>query len=269
MILQAIEAWKASLRKSSGTEPDRYIDEFLADTNFVAAVKSWAPNLLEEVNGLGEGAGVDSKVIFAYQCTDEDYWYRAFEKRFGAESLHDRSHCSVIGCFDTNGAPPLLGQNMDIPNFYDGFQILMHIKDRSSSVESYVFTVAGLLELCGLNNQPIGICCNTLPDLNHARDGLPVTFIVRRILESSTLDEAKNFIEKIKHASGQSYMVADAHKVVDFECSGNKVCQFTPHEGAHRLYHTNHALLNDDKRASDIRINQMETSSHQSKIRLS
>jgi hypothetical protein len=101
-----------------------------------------------------------------------------------------------------------------------------------------------------MNNTPLGICVNTILDLNHAKDGLPVTFIVRRVLESSTLDEAAGFIQKIKHASGQNYMIADALRVVDFECSGGKVCQFEPYKGARRLCHTNHALVNDNKNPS-------------------
>ncbi|MGD0175897.1 MAG: C45 family peptidase [Candidatus Bathyarchaeia archaeon] len=268
MILQAIEAWKANLRKAVGTDPDHYIERFLAEADLVAAVRTWTPHLLDEVNGIGEGAGVDFNSIFAYQCPDEEWWYRIFERGLGLESLI-HSHCSVLGCFKEDGAPTLLSQNMDLPNLYDGYQVLLHIKDWKSSVESYVFAVAGIMGLCGLNSQPIGICVNTVLDLNHVKGGLPVAFIVRRLLECSTLDEAMNFIMKIKHASGQNYMIADAERVVDFECSGNKVCEFEPYKGAHRLYHTNHALANDDQRASAAQVVEEKEPLTRSKARFS
>jgi predicted choloylglycine hydrolase len=261
IILQAIETWKANLRKAVGTEPDTYLDHFLSENNLVAAAKTWAPHLLDEVNGMGEGTGLDFNTIFAYQCSDEEWWYRIFVKGFGLESVY--SHCSALGCFKEGQAPTLLSQNMDMPKSYDGRQVLLHIKYPKSSLQSYVFTVAGLLGLCGLNNQPLGICANTLLDLNHNTRGLPVAFIIRRVLECSSLDEAMNFMMKIKHASGQNYMIADAERVVDFECSGNKVRQFESHNGARRLYHTNHSLVNDDKRALTAEIiDQKESTSH-------
>ncbi len=97
-----------------------------------------------------------------------------------------------------------------------------------------------------MNNQPLGICCNTLLELNYSPKGLPVAFIVRSVLEQPTLEKAIRFIQRIKHASGQNYIIANSEKIVDFECSANKVCQYTPYKGARRDYHTNHTITNSD-----------------------
>ncbi|HVA88328.1 MAG TPA: C45 family peptidase, partial [Chloroflexota bacterium] len=150
-------------------------------------------------------------------------------------------HCSMVGLFG-KGAPPILGQNMDLPKYYDGTQTLLHIRDHDH--ESLIFTAAGLLGTTGLNSRSIGICCNTLTRLAHAYHGLPVGFIVRRVLESSTLEEAASFVREVAHASGQNYAIGDATRIVDFECSAHKVAPYSC--GPTHVYHTNHPLVNDD-----------------------
>jgi len=240
MILKAIEVWKDNLQKFTGMNPGKYIERFMEETSLVAAAEKWTPHLLEEMKGIADGTEVDFNTIFAWQCADEEWWYR---KPFEKPRVE---RCSALGCFKEGNDPTLIAQNMDTPNFYDCFQILLRIKHQASSLESFVFTVAGVIGLNGMNNRPLSICCNTLLDLNHSADGLPVAFIVRSVLEQPTLEKAVEFIQKIKHASGQNYMMGDAEKIVDFECSANKVCQYVPYEGSHRIYHTNHALVNDD-----------------------
>lgn len=247
MILKGIELWKHNLQKFTGVNTDKYIDQFVKETNLLAAVKKWTLHLLEEVSGIGEGAGVDFNTIFSWQCLDEEWWYRVFEKKQGIDAL-GLGNCSALGCFEKGDGPPLLAQNLDLPNYYDGLQVLLHIKHSDLFLESFVFTTAGIIGWNGLNNQSLGLCVNTLLDLNCSPDGLPVAFVVRGILEQLTLKDVIEFVHKIKHASGQNYIIGDTEKIVDFECSANKVCTYIPYEGARRIYHTNHAIVNDDKR---------------------
>jgi predicted choloylglycine hydrolase len=240
-ILEVIDVWKDNLQKFTEINPNKYVDKFVEETGLITAAKKWSPHLLEEVKGIAEGAQVDFNTIFALQCADEEWWYRKPFEKFAIE------RCSALGCFKQGDTPALLAQNLDSPNYEDGFQILLHIKHEGSCLESFVFTIAGVIGVNGMNNHPLGICCNTLLDLNHATDGLPVAFIVRAILEQTSLDKAIKFLHEIKHASGQNYIIGDSEKVVDFECSANKVRRFVPYEGASRVYHTNHTLINDDK----------------------
>ena len=243
LINKGIETWKSHLQNVTGTNPDKYIDQFMKETKLVAAAEKWAPHLLEEVRGIGEEAGVDFNTIFVWQCADEEWWYRPYP-----HVKQEPSGCSSLGCSKAGNNPAVAAQNMDTPNYYDGYQVLLHIK-HNESFESLVFTIAGVIGLNGMNNAPLGICCNTLLDLNHAADGLPVAFVVRSVLEEPNVDKAAGFIQKIKHASGQNYIIGDAEKAVDFECSANKVCQYAPCGGVSRVYHTNHALINADKTA--------------------
>ncbi len=179
------------------------------------------------------------------QLGDEHYWYLR-NREFGIPVSATRG-CSALGVSKEGDRFPLLAQNMDIEDMYDGTQTLLHVKHPQSTLESFVFTYAGYLALTGMNNRPLGICCNTLLQLDYATDGLPVTFIVRGVLEKSSLREAKEFIYGIKHASGQNYTIGDGQGVAAFEGSGHKVSPFMPFEGSTRVYHTNHPLANDDQ----------------------
>ena len=130
---------------------------------------------------------------------------------------------------------------------FKDFNIILHIYDYNSSLETYVYTISGLIALTGLNNRAIGVCTNGLSlVLNYSIEGLPVTLIVRKILAQETFDDAVDFIQNVNHASGQNYLIGGPEKILCMECSGNKAVQFIPHENADKIYHTNHALVNDD-----------------------
>ena len=102
------------------------------------------------------------------------------------------------------------------------------------------------LVLNGLNASGVGVTCNTLPQLSFATDGLPVAFIVRKILQQNTIGEAEVFLRNIKHASGQNYILSAANDIRCFECSGNTVIRYQPEEYHGRVFHSNHPLVNKD-----------------------
>jgi hypothetical protein len=177
--------------------------------------------------------------------SDEEPWIR-LEVKFGSLWGLPES-CSALGIAGHDKRPPVLAQNMDTPHYYDGYQVLLHVKPADSDVEALVFTIAGKISLAGVNNRGVGICCNSLLQLDFARDGLPEDFVVRGFLARPTLADGLDFMRRVKHASGQNYVLGDPSGVVDLEVSANRVCEFVPYPGADRVYHTNHPLVNDDQ----------------------
>jgi hypothetical protein len=196
------------------------------------------------VRGIGEGAGISFRDIYAYQLMDEEWLYRRDLRRAAKATA---GHCSVIATAGEPGSGTLLAQNMDLPKYYDSSQTLVRVRQEEDNLETLVFTAAGLLGLTGLNSKGIGICCNTLCQLSHSRDGLPVAFVVRRVLEAASVEDAAAFVQSIRHASGQNYAIGGPGQVVDFECSAGKVVPYVP--GSACLFHTNHPLANDDQPA--------------------
>jgi len=121
-----VAKWKEFLNATRHVHPDQYIDKFLQETNFLPAIKKWTPDLLEETEGIGEGSGVDSKTIYAFQLMDEEWL-------FGRKTVLEGAKlggplCSALGAYNQEGYPAIQAQNMDIPSYSDGFQALLRIK---------------------------------------------------------------------------------------------------------------------------------------------
>ncbi len=69
-ISELIEIWCDDLRTAGEADPRTSIDDFLENTRFPEAVKTWVPDLLEEVRGISDGSGIDYKTIFAFQVAE-------------------------------------------------------------------------------------------------------------------------------------------------------------------------------------------------------
>jgi hypothetical protein len=134
---------------------------------------------------------------------------------------------------------------MDLEGFRNGFQVILHIKDAAVKTEAFILSHAGLIGLNGMNRHSVGVCCNTLSQLANCRDGLPVACVVRGMPQQASADAAGDFLRRVKHASGQNYVIGDAGKVAAYECSAGKVSPLPPARGD-VLLHTNHPLVNDD-----------------------
>jgi predicted choloylglycine hydrolase len=246
-VNEQVARLKIAIEKWVKMDPDVFIDQFINETDFITAIQRWTPDLLEELEGIADGSGTMFKDIYAMNLADELWWYAAEMNAEFENTSIGAENCSSLGVEKQNGIPTLVAQNLDLPAYYDGLQVLLHIKDPRTSIESYVFSFAGDIGAVGLNNRSVGMCENTLLHLKHAADGLPVLFVSRGILSQTNLEDAVAFVHRVKHASGQNYILGSPDGLVDYECSANKVSRFIPFDGANYVYHTNHALVNDDK----------------------
>jgi predicted choloylglycine hydrolase len=251
-IQQLMGSWKDWLVQEGRGSSYQYCQDLVCETNFMNAIQKWTPDLLEEVKGIAEGAALDFSTIFAFQLQDEDWWFG--QERMSAQPTQPRG-CSSIGWKKDTRSPSIVAQNMDMPDFLDNYQVVMHIKDDRSEVESLVFSVCGLLALNGVNNHSLGVVCNNLSQLNHSKDGLPVAYVHRGVLEKRSFQEAESFLKNISHASGQNYMLGDPARVVDLECSANQVAEYSQPALSRSVCHTNHPFANTDLRSAPTGFN--------------
>jgi isopenicillin-N N-acyltransferase-like protein len=245
VILEGIQRWKDSIAMTFKVDPDQCIGEFMGETDFAGAVRRTTPRILEEVKGIAEAVQLPFDTLFAWSCMDEFWWYARARSLSTVYPWGDR--CSALGVFGQIGTPPMIAQNVDVPTMYDGLQTLLRLKDANSDLESYVFTFAGCVGAMGVNNRSIGVCANTLLQLDHSTDGLPYTFVVRGILDQSTWQQAVHFVRNTKHASGENYIIGGPERLIDLEASAGKVVDYVPSEGVGKLCHTNHPLANEDQ----------------------
>ena len=237
-IRKITNLWKQNLEKTFKIKADKFIDEFYKNTNYLESIKKHTPGLLEEVKGISDGSGIDFKTIFVFQLVDE-IWAAGSE-------IIDIHHCTSIGVSRHGDNPTMVAQNLDIPGYYHGFQTLLRILNKETGISSYVFTVAGLIGANGMNNYCLAVDVNTILQIRHSTDGLPVAFIVRGIMKQKNFDDAVKFIKEIKHASGQNYLIGGINEAASFECSASSVVKYSPFDESYFTYHTNHPLANHD-----------------------
>jgi len=139
-IERGVSAWSDRIERATGLRGQAYAASFLAATDFIPTIESFTPSLLEEVRGIAEGAGQSFEVMLAYQLIDEEWWYRSSvtrAKRTGVEA------CSAVGVLKGDGTS-IVAQNMDLPSYYDGTQVVLRIKTEGD-LEKLVFTPAGII----------------------------------------------------------------------------------------------------------------------------
>jgi hypothetical protein len=190
---------------------------------------------------MAEGAAVDFETMLTLQLPDEVF------SQGGATVVE---HCSSLGWDRADGRPACVAQNMDVPAFADGFQLILHVKQGDPKLEAFVLTQVGCIGLNGMNSRSIGVCCNALWQLNGSRDGLPVACVVRGVLGQRSEEDAVAFLHQVKHASGQNYLIGGPAHAYSFECSAGRVERFRPGGRDGVVWHTNHPLANDDTTAA-------------------
>jgi len=218
-------------------DAEQVITEFFGYGQFTESIKKYTPELYEEVRGIAEGSGQKLNDILVLNLLDE-FW--VFIDNI------ENHHCSGVGVPSMNGGIAYIAQNMDIEKYTEGYQILIRLERTAARPEQFILTYPGCIALNGLNETGIGACMNTLMQLKASPTGLPVAFVVRRILNSTDKSELLNFIRTVPHASGQNYIIGIRGEVFDFEASANKVVRFDPQNPNGTVYHTNHPLVNDD-----------------------
>ncbi len=240
-IGEIIKAWKTNVENQLDEDANIVIDKFFDYADFNESIMKWTPDLYEEIRGIAEGSGQRFNDVFVLNLLDEFWVY------IDNENNH---HCSGIGVPSNNGNPGYLSQNMDLENYTDGFQVLMRLNRTANRPEQLILTHPGLIALNGLNEKGVGVCVNTIMQLRASPSGLPVAFVVRRIINSSEREDVLNFVQNVNHASGQNYIIGIKGEVFDYEASANKVAPFNPMNENGTVYHTNHPLVNDDVKPS-------------------
>lgn len=240
-IEEVFKKWKESIKKDTGKEADIVIQDFLKTSNYMTAIQQWTPDILDEIRGIAAGSHQSLDDVLAFQMIDE-YW--GYLDRLEHHSI-DKDHCSAIGVAKTKHAPTFVSQNIDIDSYMEGYQVLLHIEQSKDTPEQFVMTCAGYLGFAGMNKN-VALAINALTDLNNSVEGLPVPFVTRGILQQKSAKAALDFVQNVKHATGQNYLIGTNKLVYTFEASANQVVEYRPKQNNKIVFHTNHSLQNHD-----------------------
>ncbi len=244
LIAAGLERWRALLSERTGRAPTEIVRALLDRTGFDLAIRRWAPDELAELESLADAAGQSRDEILAYNLMDEEWWWcRDHGNAVAPDMLEGQASpgCTALAVQRGANHVPLVAQTMDLSTFYGPGRVLLDLRP-SDGAQQLVLSFAGYLGLTGVSRAGISVNVNTLLSLHSSTDGLPVTFVVRRLLSHADLNSAAAFLQAVPHASGQNYVLADDQVIVDFEASASGVTEWVGHGPA--FAHTNHQLVN-------------------------
>ncbi|MFN7919459.1 MAG: C45 family peptidase [Bryobacteraceae bacterium] len=182
----------------------------------------WCPHLLEEIRGLGEGAGLPLADALAVNIRGE------------------LAHAKQEGCtaYAVKQGEILIGQNSDITPEIPGFAYVLHLKPEGKP-EVLTWTFGGMIGYHGINSAGIGHFANALGGGPGGRFGMPHYPVKRMMLECRTSGEAVDLLRTIPLASNGNYVMCDAKGILDVEATtaGPEVLG---DEGKGYIAHTNH-----------------------------
>ncbi|MEE4257517.1 MAG: C45 family autoproteolytic acyltransferase/hydrolase [Bacteroidales bacterium] len=236
-IKEMILRWKDVLKEEYGICPDVAIGKFFAETSYIHYVHEYARELVMEIQGIADGSGIPFKTMLAFQMSEE---FEVQGKRLFP------SKCTAVAIPAKEGNAPIVAQNMDPPLFLQGYPTLLKIHNYDTNSEIMVFTVPGLIGLNGMSRHGFAVACNGISMLNSAADGMPVAFVMRKLLAMESLMGAEAYLKQIKHATPQAYTVGDRKSVICYECSANECKPYITFKKEGIVLHTNFSIANKD-----------------------
>jgi len=147
-----MKVWKTDIQKMYKMDPEIFISEFTKKTDFISSIKKHTPNILKELEGIADGAGIDFNTMYAFQLVDE-FWV------IGPELAQNR--CTSFGVKKSIKNPSFTAQTLDIP-FFHGYQTLIHMKDPKNDMETFLLTFPGFVAANGMNDRPVSVCVNAI-----------------------------------------------------------------------------------------------------------
>jgi isopenicillin-N N-acyltransferase like protein len=215
------------------------------------------PSFLEEMRGIGAGAGVGAEDILALNARTE-IMFATIAKRMAAE-------CTSLALLPdaTADHSVIVAQNWDWRPALS--EVVVVLECAPSDGPSFVTVVeAGLLAKAGMNSAGLGIATNALITDNDRGDvGLPYHVVLRALLSARSLPEAIAAVTGHVRASSANYLVAHRSGVaVDVEAApgdATQAWQAEAHEG--RLVHANH-FVHGGGDARDVTLWYMPDSPH-------
>lgn len=200
-------------------QPDSVLFE-LAD-HFKRKIREFNGEYATEIESIAEGAGLDSSYIYALNARSELLSLKTNE-------------CTAI-YFQKTG---ILGQNWDWASVLEPLTVLMKIEYPHGHVIQMI-TEPGIIGKIGFNSSGIGVCLNILR-IKGQLDGLPVHVLLRALLDSQNIDEAKIAVEKAGHGKASNILVADRHgNCFDIEFARDRSLTVEPQQ---TFVHTNHYI---------------------------
>lgn len=192
--------------------------------------RAQAPELVTEVEGIAEGAGLPFEHLWTLNCFDELGGFHFYEE------IRAGRACTTVGAtgHSTTDGTTYIGQTWDIGEWYPS--ALLHIAPHDEMPEALVYTHPGVVGGNGINAHGIALVWNSLRPRD-MRNGVPVPFLVRRALAAPKLNDAISAVLRPVRAIGFNFVLGASFGAVNIEATATR--QHVTYIGRH-LAHANH-----------------------------
>lgn len=167
----------------------------------VKAIQSYDEQLIEEMEGVAKGSGLDFEDILALNARSEIALAGTQETAFA-------DGCTAIGVFPPVSSDTIIGQNWDWKARQKESLLLLEIEQANKPAITMV-TEGGIIGKIGMNSAGIGVCLNALITNKRAKQ-VPVHLGLRSVLNSRSLHEAISRINRGQMASTANFLIGAA-----------------------------------------------------------
>ena len=213
-------------------------DKILADVEaFIPFIERYDLDLVEEMHGVAEGAGVEFGEIAALNARTE----LTFSCLPNALADPAAGGCTSFGLLPevTGNGHLIIGQNWDWRAEARHTSVILKI-EQSEKPSIVMHAEAGTIGHRGLNSAGMGVCINYIrSEADVFRPGLPFLIKLRGILNSTRMSTALRML--MTHVGPNSMNMVVGHRdgeIIDVENLPNDLLFVHPHEGI--LTHANH-----------------------------
>ncbi len=207
-------------------------------TPYLEAARRWLPAVVEELEGMAEGAGLPLGDLLVPNLGEELTCNEdpglAMNGPGQAHAEHPE-HCTSVGV--RSGGHRALGHNEDWWALDAKRNVLLRLTT-ADGTRIIAVTSAGLLPPSGMNSHGIATAGNTVY-ANDSRIGVPNNMIRRHVLEAKSREDARARALQGARARGSNHIFADQTTFFDIETSGTASAESGDDE---LLVHTNHFL---------------------------
>jgi isopenicillin-N N-acyltransferase-like protein len=229
LIRANLEGYWRLFKHDTGLDRSAVLDQA---RQYLQPIEEYAPHLLEEMQGIVDGAGVSLDEILALNCRTEILSLAAVPLREECTALFVAPEATADG-------HALVAQNWDWANALRGGTVLLRVRQPGQPTV-LTLTEAGMVGKIGLNSAGVGVCTNFLR-YDHRRVGVPFHVVLREALNASRLGLAVAAVYRSVRADSGNYLLAHADgEAVDLEAAPSDVGFLHPQDGL--LVHTNHFL---------------------------
>ena len=229
-----------AMREHVGAEPcDASWDDFQRTVEYCRAN---VPHLVEETEGIAEGAGIEFREAFLINAhLDLLNWKRLVWAAQGGPAAPGCSSHAVV-----TESEVLLGWNGD--DWRTWMECGVLVRGTPDTGEPFLYwSLAGSVGRPGISRH-LALGANSVPSPRWRADGLLYPMLCRVLLDCRSAGEALGVFDTYQRCSAMNYMVADrAGDLVDVESTDDRHVALRPQDfGSHdHLLHTN-CYLDDD-----------------------